>query len=107
MTLWHLIVHLMGVDYGLPYGHWGWYNFWSGIAGSFLIGAVAWFLGWYIHHTCHDSRRCLRLGRYPAAGGLFRLCRHHHPDLRGQRPHRELIARLHREHLERGSAPPP
>jgi hypothetical protein len=55
---------------------------------------------WY-HHTCHDSPWCLRHGRYPAAGGLFRLCRHHHPDLMGQRPHRELIHRLDREHKAR------
>lgn len=103
LALWHLLVHLAGIDYGLPYGTWSFYNFWSGIGGSFLMGAIAWFFMWYIHNTCHDSWRCLRFGRYPAAGGVFRLCRHHHPDLQGQRPRRELIHRMHREHLERAS----
>lgn len=107
MTLWRWLVHFLGVDYGVPYGHWIWYNFWSGVGGSFLVGALVYTLAWYARHTCHDSPRCLRYGRYPAAGGLFRLCRHHHPDLRGQRPRRDLIARLHREHQEHGSAPPP
>jgi hypothetical protein len=60
-------------------------------------------LAWWWHHTCHDSPRCLRWGRYPVAGGLFKTCARHHPDLQGQRPRRELIHRMHREHLERTS----
>lgn len=81
----------------------GWYGFWSGFAGGVrvfewvVIGGLV-----YYHHTCHDHPGCLRLGKYPAAGGLFKLCRHHHPDLRGERPSRDLIDRLHREHRERG-----
>ena len=78
-----------------------WYGFWSGFAGGVrvfewvIIGGLLWW-----HHTCHDSTRCLRWGKYPAAGGTFRLCRHHHPDLRGVKPHGDLIRRLHREHRE-------
>jgi hypothetical protein len=101
MTAWHWIVHFLGVDYGVAYGHWVWYNFWSGVAGSFLIGMSVFLVTWYLNHTCHDSWRCLRFGRYEAAGGIFKLCRHHHPDLRGQRPHGELIERLHHEHMGR------
>lgn len=101
MWLWRWLVHVTGSDYGLPYGHFGFYNFWSGFAGSFFIGVIAFCATWYLGHTCHDSWRCLRYGRYEAAGGMFRLCRHHHPDLRGKRPHRELIERLHREHMRR------
>lgn len=77
----------------------GWYGWWSGNAGGLQIfewAAIGCLVYW--HHTCHDSPRCLRLGKYPAAGGLFRLCRHHHPDLQGERPRRELIHRMHREH---------
>jgi hypothetical protein len=76
----------------------GWYGFWSGFAGGvrvfewFVIGALL-----YWHHTCHHSPWCLRWGKYPAAGGLFRLCHRHHPDLDGKRPHADLILRLHRE----------
>jgi hypothetical protein len=104
MSVWHLLVHLMGVDYGLPYGHWGWYNFWSGIAGSFIIAVVAWFFGYYIHHTCQDHPWCLRWGKYEAAGGLFKVCHKHHPKMAGQRPHRAMIARLHKEHEDRITA---
>lgn len=100
-TIWHWFVHLLGVDYQVVYGHWIWYNFWSGVAGSFLIGMIVFLLTYYLHHTCHNSRWCLRWGKYEAAGGLFKLCYRHHPDLDGVRPHRELIQRLHREHLER------
>jgi hypothetical protein len=79
----------------------GWYGFNSGAAGAFYMSVVPAALIFYCQHTCHDSWRCLRWGKYPAAGGLFRLCRHHHPDLQGQRPHRELIHRMHAEHKER------
>ena len=78
------------------------YGLWSGFGGSvpdiMIPTAVA---AWWFHHTCHDSPRCLRWGRYPAAGNLFKLCSRHHPELLGRKPHRDLIARLHREHLER------
>jgi hypothetical protein len=77
----------------------GYYGFWSGFAGGVRVFEWPVILGvLYWHHTCHDSPRCLRWGKYPAAGGLFKLCRCHHPDLQGQRPHRELIRRLHHEH---------
>lgn len=98
IALLHWLSHVTGCDYGLPYGHFAWYNLWSGFAGGVrvfewvIIGAVL-----YYHQTCHHSPWCLRWGKYPAAGGLFRLCRHHHPDLDGQRPHGELIRRMHRE----------
>lgn len=75
----------------------GYYGFWSGFGGAtrdleyFFIGAAV-----YWHNTCHHSRSCLRWGKYPAAGGLFKLCHKHHPDL-GERPDHEMINRLHRE----------
>lgn len=80
----------------------GWYGWWSGNAGGlqlFQWAAIAMFLYW--HRTCHGSPWCLRWGKYPAAGGTFRLCRHHHPDLQGTRPHRELIHRMHAEWRQR------
>jgi hypothetical protein len=101
MTLWHWLVHVTGCDYGLPYGRFGFYNFWSGVAGSFLVNMIAVFALFYYHRTCQDHPLCLRWGKYPAAGGLFKVCHRHHPDLQGTRPHRELIHRLHREHLDR------
>lgn len=79
----------------------GWYGFNSGAAGAFYMSLVPAAMVFYYQHTCHDSPWCLRWGKYPAAGGLFRLCRHHHPDLAGQQPRRELIRRMHAEHRER------
>jgi hypothetical protein len=86
-------MHFFGLDDAAgPY-----YLFWSGIAGSFLVNLATFVLVWYVHHTCHDSARCLRLGKYPAAGGMFKVCRHHHPDLKGVRPRRAHIAAWHQE----------
>lgn len=76
----------------------GWYGWWSGNAGGLQLlqwGALAAFLYW--HHTCHDNPWCLRWGKYEAAGGMFKLCRHHHPDLKGTRPHRQMIHEMHRD----------
>lgn len=81
----------------------GWYGFNSGAGGAFYMSVVPASLVFWYQHTCHDSPRCLRWGKYPAAGGIFRLCRRHHPDLQGQRPHRELIRRLHDEHKQAGT----
>ena len=80
----------------------GWYGWWSGNAGGLQLFqwiAIAMFLYW--HHTCHGDPWCLRWGKYPAAGGVFRLCRHHHPDLAGTRPRREMIHRMHAEWKQR------
>jgi hypothetical protein len=79
----------------------GWYGFHSGAGGAAWMGVIPALALFYWHGTCHDSPWCLRWGKYPAAGGVFKLCRHHHPDLRGIRPHRDLIHRMHREHQER------
>lgn len=76
----------------------GYYGFWSGFAGgtrTFEYLAIGVLLYW--HRTCHYSVSCLRWGKYPAAGGMFRLCHHHHPDMQGKRPGHDLIHRLHRE----------
>jgi hypothetical protein len=76
----------------------GWYGFWSGFAGSIQPTLIGTAVILYWHHTCHASPRCLRLGKYAAAGGMFKLCRVHHPDLLGKHPHSSLIHELHRQH---------
>jgi hypothetical protein len=76
----------------------GYYGFWSGFAGGVRVfewPVIIAVLYW--HHTCHHGPWCLRWGKYPAAGGMFRLCHVHHPDLQGEKPHPDLIRRLHRE----------
>jgi hypothetical protein len=97
------LVHFFGCDYGAPYGTFVPYDFWSGVSGSFLVGLTVFLLSWYAHNSCHASRWCLRIGRYPAAGGTFKLCHRHHPDIPGRRPRLEVIERLHREFLGRAS----
>ena len=91
----HFLIHIFGIDYTLPYGHWGWYDFWSGVAGSFLVGLSVYGGSRWAHGTCHQPM-CFRRGKHEAAGGAFKLCWKHHPDI-GQKPHAELIERLHRE----------
>lgn len=90
------IIHFFGIDTGAPYGHWVPYGFWSGVAGSFLTNALAFGLGLWWKSTCHNSWRCWRHGKYQAAGGTFKLCWRHHPDM-GQRPHSAMIRQLHTE----------
>lgn len=29
-------------------------------------------MAWFYHHACQAHRSCLRWGKYPAAGNLFR-----------------------------------
>lgn len=72
------------------------YGFWSGFGGSLLFSAMVLLPPWYYQHTCHDHFSCLRWGKHEAAGGTFKLCWRHHPDM-GERPHRKMIAQLHRE----------
>jgi hypothetical protein len=83
-----------------------WYGFWSGMGGS--LPDIALFTGvtaWYLHHTCHMSPWCLRWGKFEAAGGVFKLCRHHHPDIAAltHLSRHDMIHKLHREHLDRTS----
>jgi len=96
MPVWYAIVHFLGIDAGLPYGDWSFYNFWSGVAGSFAVNLITFSAVLWWHSTCHYSWHCLRPGRHPAAGGTFRLCWRHHPDM-GVRPHPAMINRLHAE----------
>lgn len=54
----------------------GGYGFWSGIAGSFLVGGG---IATYWHkHNCHEHR-CLRLSWHPDSDG-HPICRVHHKD---------------------------
>lgn len=98
-----VLIHGTGSDYSGPYCHVVPYSFWSGVAGSFVVNIITFVLVFYVHGTCHDSRWCLRWGKYPAAGGLFKLCGKHHPDIPGRRPRRDLIHHLHRANGSDGS----
>jgi hypothetical protein len=83
-----------------------WYGTWSGFGGALPdVLIVTAFAGWYWHMTCH-APRCLLLGKHPAAGGLFKFCRYHHPDLGDGKLTLDAMHRLHREHQARTGASP-
>ena len=46
--------------------------------------------------NCH-VHRCWRIGRYPVAGGQYKVCRHHHPDAT-VRQGKVTVAHVHKEH---------
>lgn len=77
--MWHWLIHVLGIDYGLPYGHWNWYNAWSGFGSD--VGEVAilgGLISWARHANC-EVHGCWRLGRHQTAAG-HKVCRVHHPD---------------------------
>jgi hypothetical protein len=98
VMVWYLIVHVTGNDFGAPYGHWVWYDFWSGISGSFLIALTVWLISFYSRHTCH-TWWCWRRGAYDFTdqdtGLTYKLCRVCHPHHSGKRLTRARIADIH------------
>jgi hypothetical protein len=93
---WHWLNHVMGNDYGQPYGSFSFYNLWSGIAGALpdilLITGLA---AWYVHRTCHVNH-CYRPGRHEVAGTPFKCCRKHHPAIDGKVT-AQVVASAHAE----------
>lgn len=95
---WYPLFHFLGVDYGLPYGHFNFYNLWSGFGGALpdvlILTALA---GWLYHNNCHQHR-CWRIGRHPVGDTGLRVCRRHHPVLgRHERLTAGKIAELHQQ----------
>jgi hypothetical protein len=98
-----LQVHTGTINETGPY-----YGFWSGFGSDLtefgIIGAIATGVYQVVKkYNCHYPG-CWRVGNHPAAGGQFSLCYLQHPDYQGKKPTRELIERLHQEHLERQAA---
>jgi hypothetical protein len=98
-----LQVHTGTINETGPY-----YGFWSGFGSDLtefgIIGAIATAAyQLFRKYNCHQPG-CWRVGNHPAAGGQFSLCYRHHPDYQGKKPTRELIQRLHQEHLEQQKA---
>jgi hypothetical protein len=84
------------------------YGFWSGFGSDItefgILGAIGAGIYQLVRkYNCHEPG-CWRVRPHPAAGGQFLLCYRHHPDYQGRKPTRELIERLHREHLEHQAA---
>jgi hypothetical protein len=95
-------IHFFGIDFGTKYGVWVPYNFWSGVAGSFLMSvlgsALTFGILFYVHHVCTYSRWCVRWGHTQLADGRGRACWRHHPDHKGRRKLRGPA--LHKAHAE-------
>lgn len=99
--------NIVGTLTGAPAESKATYGFWSGFGGTLLFSAAVLFPPWYYQHTCHHSYKCLRWGKYQAAGGTFKLCHVHHPDMQGKRPHGDMIHRLHKEWKNEEVSPTP
>lgn len=89
LIIWFWLVHTMGVDYQIPYGHWVWYSFWSGFGGIALVSGSYFsspFILWR-KHNCGVAW-CCRIARNdwkdPETHLLHHLCRKHHPDHPGK-----------------------
>ena len=96
----HGAAHVIGIDTQLSEE----YAFFSGF-GTWLLAALG-FTGTFgaVIRTvnCH-THGCPWIGRFPVAGGQFRVCRKHHIEVTGH-PHKlttEVLQALHREHLTR------
>jgi hypothetical protein len=100
--------HWLQVRTGITNESGAYYGFWSGFGSDLeefgILGAIGAGIYQLIKkYNCHEPG-CWRIGQHSAAGGQFQLCYRHHPDYEGRKPTRELIERLHREHLERQAA---
>jgi len=103
-----LVGHWLQVHTGIANESGPYYGFWSGFGSDLtefgVIGAIATAVYQLVKkYNCHEPG-CWRVGNHPAADGQFSLCYLHHPDYQGKKPTRELIHRLHQEHLERQAA---
>jgi hypothetical protein len=73
------LIHILGVDFTVPYGHWVWYNFWSGFeSDATQIAIVGGLVAIVRKHNC-EVHGCWRFGRHTTAAG-HNVCRKHHPD---------------------------
>jgi hypothetical protein len=87
------LIHGAGLDYGGRYCVFQPYDFWSGIAGSFLIGLAVWLIGRWTR-SCHVwwcPRRAMFDYEDPRSGLTYRLCRKCHPDHSGKIPTRKRL----------------
>lgn len=53
------------------------YSFWSGVFSDASVLAVPLVI--LRKSNCH-TKGCLRIGRHPVEGTVFRVCRKHHPE---------------------------
>jgi hypothetical protein len=92
--LFRLILHWTGADdtSGLQYG------FWSGFGSDLMELALIGYIWQALN--CHASR-CYRLGLHHVQGTPYRVCRKHHPVLKGKVSW-ELIHLAHHKAIKEG-----
>ena len=102
MGILHVILHWLAVVTGTVNEPGPYYGFWSGFAGDLtVLGALV--VG-ARHMTC-GAPRCWRIGRYPTADRMHRLCVHHHPELKGKKRTLEEIHDAHYQALDYSDLP--
>jgi hypothetical protein len=78
---WQWLVHFMGVDQGMKYGQWNWYNFWSGFVSDIgQVAIVGGLIQIYRRHNCHITK-CWRIGKYRVIGTPYLVCIIHRPEV--------------------------
>lgn len=95
----HGFIHFFGIDTESSDN----YNLISGIGPMTLnaLGMTTLVSGLWRAHNCHAAS-CLRIGRYPIAGGQFRVCRKHHPhqQVRENGLTAESLGEIHRHYYQ-------
>lgn len=90
----HGFAHLLGIDTQQSQ----FYDFVSGVGPmivTVLMGAGV-IYSVVQHINCHVTG-CLRVGKYPLAGGEYKVCRRHHPE-DAIRTGRDVLAFIHEQH---------
>ena len=72
----------------------GRYGAWSGFWGALQPTLILTGLALYWRTSCHHTG-CWLPGKHPTADGSTKLCRFHHPDIRGRKLTAEVIQELH------------
>jgi hypothetical protein len=113
-------VVVVSIQYYHPLQHWGAYetgsqntagtppnyNYWSGFGSVFpwelglFVSVWAWMITHYRLNNCHIEK-CPWIGKYPVAGGHYKVCRKHHPEahVRHKKVSFEHVQHVHALHL--------
>lgn len=94
----HGFNHLIGVDTqgSVEYAYFSGFGAWL----SSTLGLSTIFLTLWHTLNCHVGG-CLLIGRYPVAGGDYKVCRKHHREITGHPRHltAAFLGELHQLHL--------
>ena len=91
----HGWAHFLGIDTQQSQN----YDFVSGVGPMIVTLLVSGgiFVTLIRHVNCH-APGCWRLGKFPLAGGQFKVCRRHHPDEEVRTGRNDLLAHIWAQH---------